>query len=281
MNPAPCDGALPPRLDDVSRGAPPPETGRRRMAEGVALLLLAGYVLVPAVLGAGREAGDGAMLPTTTGAVLVVCAWELTLFAAVFGVVVWLGGLRGDDLWWRWRGGAWVVPRALAWSLALRFGLGVVLGLGVVVWQFLRGEPLADLEGMRPEVEALVDFGALRDPVYLVLMMTLVSFVLAGLREELWRAGMIALLGRAWPGGFGGRWGPWLAVLPVALLFGLAHSPQGIVGVLATTLLGVGLGAILLYHRSLWEAVLAHGFFNATTFAILPWLADRYPHFLA
>ena len=86
---------------------------------------------------------------------------------------------------------------------------------------------------------------------------------------------MIALLGRVLPGWFGGRFGPWLAIVPVALLFGLAHTPQGWVGVAATTGLGLGLGAILLLHRSLWDAVLAHGFFNAATFAVLPWLADR------
>ena len=35
----------------------------------------------------------------------------------------------------------------------------------------------------------------------------------------------------------------------------------------------LGLGVIMILHRSIWPAVLAHGFFNATTFALLPLIA--------
>jgi membrane protease YdiL (CAAX protease family) len=41
-----------------------------------------------------------------------------------------------------------------------------------------------------------------------------------------------------------------------------------------TGVLGLGLGSILVFHRSLWIAVLAHGFFDASTFFFLWWL-DR------
>jgi membrane protease YdiL (CAAX protease family) len=36
-----------------------------------------------------------------------------------------------------------------------------------------------------------------------------------------------------------------------------------------TGVLGVGLGWILLAHRSLWVAVVAHGFFDATSLLLL------------
>ena len=48
--------------------------------------------------------------------------------------------------------------------------------------------------------------------------------------------------------------------------FGLAHITQGWIAVFATALLGVGLGLIQILRRSLAEAVIAHGFFDATTF---------------
>lgn len=278
-------GGLPPVLPEPSS----PDSAPRSAAsipEGVplwrrllALLLLAAYVGVPAVTGALRSEQDGAMLPSTVHGVLVACATELGLFSAVFLLAAWLARLRGDELWLR-RPGLWVLPRAAAWSVGLRISVGLALGLALGAWQALTQSPVDSLKRLRPKVEAMVDVAALEDPVYFALMLTLVSFVLAGLREELWRAGMVALLGRVMPRWFGGRRGAWLALLPVALLFGLAHAPQGPFGVAATTVLGLGLGAVMLFHRSLWDAVLAHGFFNATTFLMLPWLARQMPDLL-
>jgi membrane protease YdiL (CAAX protease family) len=47
-----------------------------------------------------------------------------------------------------------------------------------------------------------------------------------------------------------------------------------------TTLLGFGLGAIMVYRRSIWDAVFAHGFFNAGSFFLLYLLATRAPQFI-
>jgi membrane protease YdiL (CAAX protease family) len=113
------------------------------------------------------------------------------------------------------------------------------------------------------------------DPVYLGLVFTLVSFVVAGLREELWRAGVLAGLGTLFPRQFGGLAGRFVAVAAAAVIFGLGHLPQGWGGVVVTAGLGLGLGTVMVLHRSIWEAVFAHGFFNATSFALLPLVADR------
>lgn len=245
----------------------------------MALIVLGTYVLVPAFLGLSQEEAPQALLPGSVRGVLLLCGIELGLFSLAFGLATFLARFQARELllstplrWWAW-------PRALGWSLALRLGVGILLAGTLAAFQWARGEPFGGLgmENARPKIEAMVDVAALRDPVYLALMITLVSFVLAGLREELWRAGMIVLLGRVAPGWFGGRFGPWIALIPVAILFGLGHTPQGWIGVAATTALGLGLGAIMLFHRSLWDAVLAHGFFNATTFALLPWLAQFLP----
>ena len=44
-------------------------------------------------------------------------------------------------------------------------------------------------------------------------------------------------------------------------------------------ILGVGLGAIMVYHQSIWPAVFAHGIFDATTFALLPLALKHGQHF--
>jgi membrane protease YdiL (CAAX protease family) len=61
-----------------------------------------------------------------------------------------------------------------------------------------------------------------------------------------------------------GRTGAGLAVAAVgsSLLFGLAHTEQGVIGVVVTFLDGLFFTALRLRYRSLWAAILAHGFNN-------------------
>ena len=65
------------------------------------------------------------------------------------------------------------------------------------------------------------------------------------------------------------------AVLLAAVIFGAAHVIQGPIAMVLTGLLGIGLGAIMVWHRSIWPAVMAHGFFDATSIALIPLLADQ------
>jgi uncharacterized protein len=98
---------------------------------------------------------------------------------------------------------------------------------------------------------------------------TLVSFVLAGFREELWRAAMLAGCKALFPALYAKRRGQVLCVIGIAIIFGIGHWSQGPGGVVLTTLLGVMLGLIMVFHRSVWEATLAHGFFNASSFVLM------------
>jgi membrane protease YdiL (CAAX protease family) len=50
----------------------------------------------------------------------------------------------------------------------------------------------------------------------------------------------------------------WFAFALAAIVFGLAHCYQGIVGVVATTIVGLLLTAVYLASGSLWVAVLLH-----------------------
>ena len=68
-----------------------------------------------------------------------------------------------------------------------------------------------------------------------------------------------------------------MAVAIAAVIFGLGHLPQGWGGVAMTGALGLGLGWIIVRHQSAREAIFAHGFFDATTFAALYLVIKYFP----
>jgi membrane protease YdiL (CAAX protease family) len=70
------------------------------------------------------------------------------------------------------------------------------------------------------------------------------------------------------------RW-PWW----IALLFGAAHFSMGMLAAGTAGLMGLLLGIIMVAHRSIWPAVIAHGFLDATTFALLPRALEHLQHF--
>jgi membrane protease YdiL (CAAX protease family) len=204
----------------------------------------------------------------------------LVVFGLFLGVALWASRAPRDFLLLRWRGGFWPVPQGIAYSVALRVALGVLLGVlaiilvltGVISMQKLQDFFLAN----RPDVEAVVDVTALRNnPVYFWLTLTLVSFVVAGLREELWRSAFLAGARGLWPSRFSSRKGQFVVVVLAAVIFGLGHAPQGPIAICLTGLLGLGLGAIMVFHQSIWPAVIAHGLFDATSLAALPWALEN------
>ncbi len=69
-----------------------------------------------------------------------------------------------------------------------------------------------------------------------------------------------------------------MAVALAAIVFGCGHVPQGALAVALTGFLGFGLGLIMVLHKSIWPAVIAHGMFDATTFALLPFAIDQLKH---
>ena len=155
----------------------------------------------------------------------------------------------------------------------------LVLLVGAIGWVTVHGMPPGQADKVSPLTKNLINVSALtRNPLYFALTLTLISFVVAGFREELWRAAMLAGMGALFPRQFEKFAGQAMSVVIVAVLFGLGHTSEGWMGVVITALLGIGLGTIMLWHRSIWEAVIAHGFFDAATFAFLYLLARYYPH---
>ena len=290
--------------DSSSRQGVPPVTRRRPRWRSVAFLLLVGfYPLFVGLLGhllqAGRPQRGPALPPDALGLVLV-CVEIVAVFALFFGLGAWVGRPTRAELFWhpmRWKDWLW----GALWSIGVRFGAVIVVyGALLPFWAVealqakspeggvgVPGPTVEErLQEFRPKLESLLQFDALGDPLYLLLAVTLLSFVTAGLREELWRAGFMAamrdLLPASWwvprprgssEGWFAWqsrRWGPTVLVaLLAAVIFGLGHLPQGPGGVVLTGVVGFILAMVMIGHRSLWAAVVAHGFFDASTFLLL------------
>jgi membrane protease YdiL (CAAX protease family) len=268
----------PPEVPADAELARPSARGRRRW--WIHLLLLASYPLVLAALSGNASEKKAPALGTGATALLAICGLELGLFAVVFGMA-WLASRASrDELLLRWRGGFRVVLLGLGYSVLIRLVLAIVLG---VIAAVVLGSGAMTVDSLqqffktnRPQVEAVVDVNALRhDPVYFWLSLTLVSFVVGGLREELWRTGVMAGMRALWPHRFGSLAGQTLAVGLAAIIFGLGHLVQGTLAVGLTGMLGFALGMIIVLHRSIWPAVIAHGFFDAISLALLPLIAER------
>ena len=279
VTPSPPDGP-PPLPDPQSAGAV--AINRRRW--WIHLALISGYILLVGMF--GREHSEThthiPALSHTVRGLLIVCAGGLLLFAVVLGLALVASRASRDDLLLRWRHGFWPVPLGLGYSVALRLAVGMIMmaaGVALIVTHVMTAQSLQEFAAAnRPDVEAIVDISAMRqNPLYFWLTLTVVSFVMAGLREELWRSAFLAGLRALWPQHFGTRTGQITAVAIAATVFGFGHLGLGLLAVLFAGLLGFGLGLIMVFHRSIWPAVIAHGMFDATSLALLPWIAEKLP----
>lgn len=293
-SPPPSLPPLPPPLPARAFSGPNSDATSRSFTLGsgawwkilVGFVLLAAYPLTLPFLAHALEflgvRGDpgATLLPDDVRGLLLTGGENLLVFGFWF-VLAWsISRLPISRLHLRINDPAQTIGLGFAWSIGLRIGLVCILVLVLLcIWVGTGFKPLDDnlLQGVRPKVENLLSPEALRNPWYLITNLTLISFVLAGFREELWRAGMITTFLALLPSSWQNRRGQTLAVVLSAAIFGLAHLPQGWGGVVLTGLLGLGLGSAFIAHRSIWIAVLAHGFFDASTFVAL-WLLDRYGH---
>jgi membrane protease YdiL (CAAX protease family) len=145
------------------------------------------------------------------------------------------------------------------WRVA---GLVLVLTVLWSVFQLSVTMPIANhVSGHRQDLDAFDD---LQGNVGLLLVLLVVGWVLGAVVEEVAYRGYLLTRIREAIGH--GRVGVWLAVLASSLLFGLAHTEQGAVGVAVVTLDGLFFCALRYRFRSLWASVLAHGCNNTLGF---------------
>jgi membrane protease YdiL (CAAX protease family) len=257
--------------------SPPTKSAVSRGRWRIHLFLITAYILAVGFLGLGRRGTHAAVLSRTAGGLLLVCVLELLAFGFIFGLACFASRATRGDLLLRWQGKLKPVLWGAGYSVALRLAVAllvIAMGIGLIASHIMTPDSLkAFVSTNRPSVETLVDVAAMRnDPVYFWLTLTVVSFVVAGLREELWRSAFLAGMRALWPQRFGSRAGQVLAVIICSIIFGLGHLAMGPLAACFAGFLGVGLGLIMIFHGSIWPAVIAHGLFDATSMAMLPWV---------
>jgi membrane protease YdiL (CAAX protease family) len=227
----------------------------------------------------GRVAQGPALSGNVPG-LLIVSAGEIIVFSIFFAVACLISRASREQLYLRWRPGWWVTLLGIGYSVALRIGL-IVIAVAVMAvvaaTQTVTPEKVQEyVSANRPDVEALVSVPAMRsNPAYYWLTITLVSFVVAGVREEMWRAGTLAAMRALWPRAFGSTLGQCVAIALIAVAFGAMHLRMGVLAAVGAGVLGLMLGIIIILHKSIWPAVIAHGVFDATTLALLPWWIEK------
>lgn len=141
-----------------------------------------------------------------------------------------------------WRAAATILALVVCWT-----GLQLALLL-----------PL--LEHATGERQDLSTFEDLQGNVGLLAALLVASWTLAAVGEETVYRGYVHT--RVTDALGTGRAGVAAAVAVSAVLFGLAHTEQGLVGVGATFLDAIFFSALLLRYRTVWAPVFAHGMSN-------------------
>jgi membrane protease YdiL (CAAX protease family) len=135
-----------------------------------------------------------------------------------------------------------ILVAVLAWSLLL---VGLVMPV------------LNHLTGDRQDLSAFED---LQGNVGLLLALVAASWILGALVEE---TAIRGYLQTRLTEVFGtGRAGVLVAVLATSTVFAVLHTEQGLVGVVLTFLDALFLSWLRWHYRTVWAAVLAHGFNN-------------------
>lgn len=159
---------------------------------------------------------------------------------------VWIGQVPLDTL-----GLVWAPQHA---------ALGVLVGVAFYIGNELTVYAL-DEAGLGYE-EALR--GALTPETsggWLLLLFVTLPLV-AGVEELLFRGVLVGALS------VGLGLSPWVLAVGSSLVFGAAHTAQGITGVLVTSLLGFGLAAVYVATGSLFVVFVAHYLVNVLEFAV-------------
>jgi len=275
----------PPGIPLVLSAQPPVAKPVNRWRWWIHLLLLGSYIILVGILGQEQSAHRHVLaLSHTPGGLLIVCTSGLCLFFLVLGLAVKVSRASCDDLWLRWRRGLWPVAIGVVYSVALRFAISTIVSwvsLALILSEVMTPQSVQDFfASNRPSLEKLVDISAMREnSLYFWLCLTVVSFVVAGLREELWRSAFLAGLRTLWPRRFDTPPGRVVAVALAAILFAFAHLGMGLLTILIAGGLGFALGLIMVFHRSIWPAVITHGMFDATSLALLPRLIETFHQF--
>lgn len=247
----------------------------------MSLILIGFYPVFVSLLGPLRpeSAPGGPALPTSVDGLIRFSALELGVFGLFWALGWAFSRATKDELMLRWRGGIMPILQGFGYAFLLRMVLVFVIIFMVVLAVITMGLDQKQIEQFikqnQPQTDSLFSQSALANPLYLLAMTTILSFVVAGLREELWRNACLAALRHLFPDSWSDR-ARWICSIALSsVVFGLGHIYQGGLGVVFTSILGAGLGAVTWRHRSIWPAVFAHGFIDATSFLAAAAMAGK------
>lgn len=165
----------------------------------------------------------------------------------------------------RLRNGSWF---AMGFRRPSSWRLIVLVAIGAAAVRILAGDylllPIANQFWPEPQLPAGVEdiTGNLR----MALLYLLLVWSFAAFGEEIAYRGYLMTRAAEFLGSSQSAW--WIAVIIVAVLFGLGHFYKGPSGILDSAMAGVILGAAyMLTGRNMWTCVLAHGFID--TFGVV------------
>jgi len=194
---------------------------------------------------------------------------HLVIWASCLGFGFLISEIRASEL--RLPHASWprTIGAGLLWSVAIRISL---LPVALLASRVIGAQGLLAFSHRMSEVLNLENL--VGRPVQTLIIYSTLA-LMAGLMEELWRAGFLAGLQHLFPRAFASRLGTFAMIVITAAFFGLGHLYQGGFGVVITFILGIGLGSILVWRHSYWEAAFAHTAFDATSFALAYHMASK------
>jgi membrane protease YdiL (CAAX protease family) len=196
---------------------------------------------------------------------LALQAWTGNIVLALCGVPA---SIAMATLVLRWRGSSWRAVGLNGAISRLRLLITVPIAVAVLlVLSYLLIQGLVKVYG-QPDLSA---FAGLRNNIGLLLVWFAVIWTLAAFGEEMLFRGIVLnwLYEALQP--YAARWPAWmLALLATSALFGVAHSYQGMTGIIGSACLGLGFGLVyLVSKRNLWPSILTHGLFDTIAFLML------------
>jgi membrane protease YdiL (CAAX protease family) len=130
------------------------------------------------------------------------------------------------------------------------------------VFQLALTMPIANhLSGQEQD---LSDFKDLQGNIGMLVALLLLSWTLAAVGEEVAYRGYLQTRMRQLFGS--GTGGLIAAIVATSVLFGIAHTYQGVIGIIIVTLDAIAFSVVRYHYKTLWAAVLAHGFNNTIGF---------------